>query len=153
MNKKLSKILTLITGVFGLIGIYYFIRIVMAGDDSIKSDVALQNSILSPFITYSLILLVLVAVVSVVFSLLNLFKNPEILKKTLIGVAFFAVLLVIGYSTASSGAVTNNLGNIIKDGEAGVVSKWVSTLINFSFYLGVIGLVLFLYDFLKSLVK
>ncbi len=153
MNKKLSKILTLITGVFGLIGIYYFIRIVMEGDDSIKSDVALQNSILSPFITYSLILLVLVAVVSVVFSLLNLFKNPEILKKTLIGVAFFAVLLVIGYSTASSGAVTNNLGNIIKDGEAGVVSKWVSTLINFSFYLGVIGLVLFLYDFLKSLVK
>lgn len=153
MNKKLSKILTLITGVFGLIGIYFFIRIVMAGDDSIKSDVALQNSILSPFINYSLILLVLVAGISVVFSLLNLFKNPEILKKTLISIAFFAVLLVIAYSTASSAAVTNNLGNVIKDGEAGEVSKWVSTLISFTFYLGIIGLALFLYDFLKSLVK
>lgn len=153
MNKKLSKILTLITGVFGLIGIFFFLRVVMAGDDPIKSDVALQNSILSPFITYSLFLLILVGLVSVVFSLVNLFKNQEALKKTLIGVVIFAVLLVIAYSTASGDAVTNSLGNVIKDGEAGEVSKWVSALINFSFYLGVIGFVLFLYDFLKSLVK
>jgi hypothetical protein len=80
-------------------------------------------------------------------------KNPEILKRTLIGVAFLAVLLAIAYSMASDAAVTDSVGNIIKDGEAGAISKWVSTLINFSFYLGIIGLVMFLLDFLKSLVK
>ena len=153
MNKKLSKILTIIAGVIGLIGFYYFIRIVMAGDDAIKTDAALQNSILSPFISYSVVLLVIVAGVPVVFSLLNLLKNPEILKRTLIGVAFLAVLLVVAYSLASGAAVTDGFGNVIKDGEAGTVSKWVSTLINFSFYLGFIGLVMFLFDFLKSLVK
>ncbi len=153
MNKKLSKILTIIAGVIGLIGFYFFIRIVMEGDDVMKTDAALQNSILSPFISYSIILLVIVTAISVVFSLLNLFKNPEILKRTLIGVAFLAVLLVVAYSMASDGAVTDGLGKIIKDGEAGTVSKWVSTLINYSFYLGFIGLVMFLFDFVKSLVK
>jgi magnesium-transporting ATPase (P-type) len=153
MNKKLSKILTIIAGVIGLIGFYYFIRIVMAGDDVIKTDAALQNSVLSPFIYYSVVLLVIVTGISVIFSILNLLKNPEILKRTLIGVAFLAVLLAIAYSMASDAAVTDSVGNIIKDGEAGAISKWVSTLINFSFYLGIIGLVMFLLDFLKSLVK
>jgi len=153
MNKKLSKILTIIAGVIGLIGFYFFVRIVMAGDDPIKADVTLQNSILSPFISYSIFLLVIVAGISVVFSLINLFKNPEILKRTLIGIAFLAVLLVAAYSMASDAAVTDGFGHMIKDGEAGTVSKWVSTLINFSFYLGIIGLAMFLFDFLKSLVK
>lgn len=153
MNKKLSKILTIIAGVIGLIGFYFFIRIVMAGDDILKTDAALQNSILSPFISYSVVLLVVVTVISVVFSLINLLKNPEILKRTLIGIAALAVLLVVAYSLASDAAVTDGMGKIIKDGEAGAVSKWVSTLINFSFYLGFIGLVMFLIDFLKSLVK
>jgi glucan phosphoethanolaminetransferase (alkaline phosphatase superfamily) len=153
MNSKLSKILTIIAGVIGLIGFYFFIRIVMEGDDVIKTDVALQNSILSPFINYSVVLLGIVTLISVVFSLINLFKNPEILKRTLIGVAFLAVLLVIAYSVSSDAAVTDAMGKIIKDGEAGSVSKWVGTLIYYSYYLGFIGLAMFLFDFMKSLVK
>ncbi|MGV6846467.1 MAG: hypothetical protein ACWA42_10120 [Lutibacter sp.] len=153
MNKKLTRILTIIAGVIGLIGFYFFLRIVMEGDDALKADATLQNSILSPFISYSVILLVIVAAISVFFSLINLFKNPEILKRTLIGVAVLAVILVISYAMASDAAVTNAAGDIIKDGEAGTVSKWVSTLINYSFALGAIGLVMFLFDFLKSLVK
>lgn len=153
MSEKFSKILTIIAGVIGLIGFYFFVRIVMEGDDVIKTDAGLQNSILSPFINYSIILLVIVAAISVVFSLINLVKNPEILKRTLIGVAVLAVLLVIAYSVSSDAAVTDSVGKIMKDGEAGTVSKWVSTLINFSFYLGIIGLAMFLVDFMKSLVK
>jgi glucan phosphoethanolaminetransferase (alkaline phosphatase superfamily) len=153
MSEKFSKILTIIAGVIGLIGFYFFVRIVMEGDDVIKTDAVLQNSILSPFINYSVILLVIVALISVVFSLINLVKNPEILKRTLIGVAVMAVLLVIAYSVSSDAAVTDSVGKIMKDGEAGTVSKWVSTLINFSFYLGIIGLMMFLFDFMKSLVK
>jgi magnesium-transporting ATPase (P-type) len=153
MNKKLSKILTIITGIIGLIGFYYFIRIVMAGDDVIKTDVALQNSILSPFINYSVFLLVIVTAISVIFSVINLVKNPEILKRTLIGVTVLAVLLVVAYSVSSDAAVTDSMGKIMKNGEAGAVSKWVSTLITFSLYLGFIGLVMFLFDFAKSLVK
>ena len=57
------------------------------------------------------------------------------------------------YSFASDAAVTDTVGRVLEDGEAGPVSKWVSTGINFSGILGVIGLAFFLVDFSRSLVK
>ena len=153
MNSKLSKILTIVTGVIGLIGFFYFVRIVMVGDESIENDAELQGSILSPFITFATSLLIAIAALTVVFSLLNLFKNPQVLKRSLLGVGVLAVLLIIAYSMSSGEAVTDVMGKVLKDGEAGSVSKWVSTLINYSFILGAIGLAFFLLDFFKSLVK
>lgn len=153
MNKQISRVLTLITGVIGLIGFFFFIRIVIEGDTSIENDASLQNSILSPFITFSIIALVATTAIAIIFSLLNLFKHPDVLKRTLIGVGVLAVLLIVAYSFASGEAVTDQMGKILPDGEAGSVSKWVSTLINYSFILGAIGLVFFLYDFVKGLIK
>jgi hypothetical protein len=153
MDDKKSKILTYVTGLIGLIGFYFFIRIVMEGDDAIETNVDLQASILSPFISFSKYLLIATALLSVVFSLLNLFKHPHVLKTALIGIAFMCVLLAGAYFFASDGAVTDGMGKVIEGGEAGTVSKWVSTLINYSFILGAIGLGFFLFDFVKSLVK
>jgi len=64
-----------------------------------------------------------------------------------------AVLLVVAYSLASDGAVTDGVGKILPEGDAGSVSKWVGTLINYSFILGAIALVLVFVDFAKGLVK
>lgn len=153
MNTKTSKILTFITGFIGLVGFYFFIRIVMEGDDAIKEDGALQASILSPFISFSIFLLIASAAIAVIFSMLNLTKHPEVLKRTLLGVGVMAILLVFAYVFASDEAVTDGMGKILPDGEAGSVSQWVSTLINYSFILGTIGLGFFLFDFVKSLVK
>lgn len=153
MNSKFSKILKLATGLIGLIGFYYFIRIMMIGDDVLETDAELQNSVLSPFVSFATYLLIATAVIAVVFSMLNLFKHPKALKRSLLGVGILAVILIIAYVGASDAAVTNSMGDILKDGEAGTVSKWVSTLINFSFYLGAIGLIFFFLDFAKSLVK
>ena len=153
MNEKLAKILTYVTGIIGLIGFIFFIRIVMAGDDAIVEDEALQNGILSPFITFSIITLAVTAGIAVIYSLLNLFKDPAVLKRTLLGVAVLAVLFVAGYAVASDGAVTDQLGKVLEGGEAGSGSKMISALINFSFILGAIGLGFFLFDFVKGLVK
>lgn len=153
MDQKKSRILTFVIGIIGLIGFYFFIRIVMEGDDAINEDAGLQGSILSPFISFSIFLLIATAAISVVFSMLNMAKHPEVLKRTLMGVAAMALLLVVAYAFATDEAVTDAMGKIIKDGEAGSVSKWVSTLINYSFILGAIGLGFFLYDFVRSLVK
>jgi len=125
----------------------------MEGDDAIKEDGALQASILSPFISFSIFLLIATALISVIFSLLNLTKHPEVLKRTLLGVGAMGLLLVLAYAFATDEATTDAMGKIILDGEAGSVSKWVSTLINYSFILGAIGLGFFLFDFVKSLVK
>lgn len=153
MNEKLAKILTYVTGLIGLIGFIFFIRIVMAGDEAITDDVDLQNSILSPFITFSIIALVASAGIAVIYSLLNLFKDPAVLKRTLLGVAVLAVLFVVSYALASGDAVTDQLGKILEGGEAGSGSKMISALINFSFILGAVGLGFFLFDFVKGLVK
>lgn len=153
MNKNISKLLTIIAGVIGLIGFVFFIRVVMAGDETIENDAAIQSSIVSPFITYSVYLLVIVAAIAVISSLLDMVKNPHVLKRALIGVGILAVLLVLAYSFASDAAVTDTVGKVLADGQQGSVSKWVSTGINYSFILGAIGLVFFLFDFVKSLVK
>jgi hypothetical protein len=153
MNDKKSKILSYVTGFLGLIGLYFFVRIMMVGDTVLLEDADAQNSVLSPFITYSILLLIATTLIAIGFSLINMTKNPEELKRTMMGVAAMAILLVLAYVFASDAATTDALGNIILDGEAGSVSKWVSTLINYSFILGAIGLGFFLFDFVKSLVK
>jgi len=152
MNKKISKILTLVAGLIGLIGFYFFIRILMIGDDVLETDVALQNSVLSPFIYFAQILLIITILISVVFSAVNMVKHPQVLKRTLIGVGALLIILVIAYSFADDGAVMS-MGKVLPDGEAGSISKWVSTGINYSAILGLIGFGAFFFDFAKSLVK
>ena len=153
MNNKFSKILTLVAGLIGLIAFYFFVRIVMEGDDPITESEELQASIVSPFINFAKYVLIATGIISVVFSILNLVKHPQVLKRTLIGVAALAVILIIAYSISSDAAVLDVSGRVLKDGEAGSVSKWVSTGINFSAILGVVGLAFFLFDFVKSLAK
>jgi len=153
MNKKFSKILTLVAGLIGLIAFYFFIRIVMVGDDIIETDADVQASIVSPFINFAKFVLIATGVIAVVFSMLNLLKQPQVLKRTLLGIVALAVILVIAYSVSSDAAVLDVSGRVLEDGEAGSISKWVSTGINFSAILGVIGLGFFVVDFVRSLAK
>jgi len=151
MNKNLSKILSLVSGVIGIIAIYFLARIIIEGDDAVKESVDLQNSIISPYVTFAKVILYVTATLAVVFSLWNLIRHPKMLKKTLVSLAALAVVLVIAYMMASDAEVTNASGMVLKDGEAGSISKWVSTGIWYSLILGAIGLLFFLWDFVKSL--
>ena len=78
MNKKFSKILTLVAGLIGLIAFYFFIRIVMVGDDIIETDAEVQASIVSPFINFAKFVLIATALIAVVFSIVNLVKHPQV---------------------------------------------------------------------------
>jgi len=153
MNSKLSKILSLVSGLIGLVAIYFLARIIMEGDDAVKESLELQNSLVSPFVSFAKVILIITAVLAIVFSLWNLIRHPKLLKKTLISLAALGVLLAISYAMASDAAVTNAAGNVLKDGAAGSTSKWVSTGIWYSIILGGIGLAFFVVDFVKSLVS
>ncbi len=153
MNNNLSKILSIVTGVIGLVAVFFLIRIIMAGDDAVKESVDLQNSIISPYITFAKVVLIITGILAIVFSLINLVKSPKQLKMALISLVILGVILAISYGMASDAAVTNVSGNVIKDGEAGPISKWVSTGIWYSLILGGIALLGILGDFLKSLVS
>jgi hypothetical protein len=139
-NDKLSRILTIVAAVIGLLGAFFLIRIMMAGSDEVQNSADLQNSIVSPFITFTQIVLFLTAAAAIIFSILNLLKHPKALKKTLMMIVGMAVILAIAYFTASDAAVTDITGNVIKNGEAGSTSKWVSALITFTGFLGLIGI-------------
>ncbi len=152
MNSTVSKILSLVSGLIGLIAIYFLVRIIMEGDDAVKENLDLQNSLVSPFVSFARIILIITAIIAVVFSLWNLIRQPKLLKKSLISLAAMAVLLIVAYGLASDAAVTNASGMVIKDGQAGSVSKWVSTGIIYSMILGGIGLAFFLWDFVKGLI-
>lgn len=151
MNSKVSKILSLVSGFIGLVAIYFLTRIIMEGDDSVKESLELQNSLVSPFVSFAKVILIITTVIAVVFSLWNLIRQPKLLKKSLISIGILAVILIFAYMISSDAAVTNMSGNVIKDGEAGSTSKWVSTGIWYSMILGGIGLGFFLWDFVKSL--
>lgn len=156
MNKKLSGILTIVAGLIGFVAFYFFIRIMMEGDEAIEAmlgDETISDNIVSPFINFAKFILIATVLLAVVFSLINLIKNPDVLKRTLLGVGILAILLVISYVLASDAAVTDSVGDVLEGGEAGSISKWVSTGINFSVVLGGIGLLFFVVDFGRSLVK
>jgi hypothetical protein len=156
MSKKLSGILTIVTGLIGFVAFYFFIRIMMEGDEAIEAmlaDETISDNIVSPFINFAKFIFIATALIAIVFSFINLIKHPDVLKRSLLGVGILAVLLVISYVLASDAAVTDTVGNVLEGGEAGSISKWVSTGINFSAILGGIGLLFFVVDFGRSLVK
>ena len=153
MNNNVSKILSIVAGVIGVVAIFFLARIIMEGDEPVKSSLELQNSIVSPFIQFAKIILIITAILAIGFSLFNLVRQPKMLKKSLISVAALGIVLVISYVMADDAAVYDVSGNVLKDGEAGSTSKWVSTGIIYSLFLGAIGLGFFLWDFVKSLVS
>ena len=153
MNSKISKILSIITGLIGLVAIYFLMMIIMEGDDAVKESVDLQNSLVSPYISFAKIILYITAILAVVFSLWNLVKNPQLLKKSLISLVALGILLALAYGMADGGETLNTAGNVVKEGEAGATSKWVSTGIWYSVILGAVGLLIIFGGFIKSLVS
>ena len=149
MNSKFSKILTIIVAVISVIGIALFINVSITDDvpESISGAVG-------PLIGFSLYLFYAAVIITVVLSIRGLVKNPENLKKTLIGLAAMGVLLVIAYILGDSEAVLDAQGNVLKGGELGSSSnQWVGSLIWYSSILVLIGGIFFVYDLAKGLVK
>ncbi|PCI35802.1 MAG: hypothetical protein COB60_01455 [Flavobacteriaceae bacterium] len=153
MTKNISRIITAIAGVIALIGFFFFVRILMEGDDAITEDAGLQASIIDPFITFSLWTLGLIALVTVIMSVVSLVMNPAALKKALIGIVAMGIIGVISYSMANGDEVLDTFGTVLKNGAAGSTSKLSGTGIWFAIILGAIGLLGFVVDSVKSLVK
>ena len=154
MNNKLSKVLTIIAVIIALIGAIFYIRVVMAGDEAIEGSADLQNTIISPFVWLTVIVLIATAGAALLSSIISLVKKPEQLKKTLLSIVVLGVVLVIAYLLKDGSVVLDAQGKIVEGGEEGVASNiWSSTGIWYSIILGGVGLVLFLYDMVKSLIK
>lgn len=154
MKGNLSKILSILIAVIAVIGAFLFIRIFMEDPAAIESDMEVQNSVISPIIVFSTSLLYIAIGIAVLMSLVNLVKNPDNLKKTLLGLVVLGVILVLAYFTGDSDVVTDTQGKVLEGGEAGSsVNQWVSTGIWYSMFLGIVAGAFFVLDLVKGLIK
>jgi len=152
---KSNKILNILIAAIALIGGVLFIRIFMEDSQEIVDNVDnLQNTVVSPLISFSFWLFIIAVVVTIALSLWSMIRNPENLKKTFGGIAVLAILLVIAYFLSDSNVVYNTAGGIERGGEEGSsINRWVGAGIWYSLILGGIAGIFFIVDLLKGLVK
>ncbi|MFT4611667.1 MAG: hypothetical protein ACJA1H_001902 [Glaciecola sp.] len=101
---NIQKIIKIVALVIGLIAVFFLIQIMMLGDEAIKAD-ADNQAVLSWFANLAYIVLAIAAITAVVFSLVNLVSHPDKLKKALMSLGVFALVLVVAWF-ASSGVET-----------------------------------------------
>ena len=149
MNSKISKILTIIVAVISVIGIALFVNVSFT-DGSPES----VSSAVGPLIAFSLYLFYAAVIITIGLSIRGLVKNPENLKKTLLGLGVMVVLLIVSYLLGDSEPVLNAQGKVLEGGELGAASnQWVGSLIWYSTILVLIGGIFFVDDLGKGLVK
>ena len=91
----MQRIVKIIAGIIGLLGIVFLVRIISAGDEAIESGE--KAGLVDPMAYIAYIILGAVVAAVVLFVIRNLFMNPSGLKNTLIGVGAFAAILIVSY--------------------------------------------------------
>ena len=151
---KSNKLLNIAIAVVSVIGIFLFIRVATEDKEALAASVDLQNSLVSPLVYFSTYLLYASVIIAVVLSMISLVRNPDNLKKTLMGLAVLGVIFLISYFTADSAAVLDTQGAVLEGGEEGsATNQLVGTGIWYSVFLGAIASVFFVWDLVKGLVK
>ena len=151
MNKNINKILKISVGLISLVTLYFFGQVIAKGDEVIIAEQG--AGIVGPFVYYAVALLIAVAGITVLFSIIGLVKKPEVLKKTLLSIAFFVVVLGISYGISDDGAVKDVIGQVIEGGEQGTNSKWVSIGIWTTLILGAVAILSIVGGGIKSIIK
>ena len=121
---KIQTIVKIISAVFGLLGVIFLFRIIGTGDEEIKMAASMGDfGTVSPLVSLSIAILIITVLVTLFFSLINLASSKEKLKKSVIFIGCFLVVLGIAYA-ASTGVETP-----LKDGEvlSASGSRWVGT--------------------------
>ena len=101
---NIQKIIKIVALVIGLIAVFFLVRIMMLGDEAIEADVANQ-AVLSWFANLAYVVLAIATISAFLFSMVNLVSQPEKLKKALMSLGVFALVLIVAWF-ASSGVET-----------------------------------------------
>ena len=134
---NIQTIVKIISAVFGLLGAVFLFRIIGTGDEEIKMAASMGDfGAVSPLVSLSIAILMITVVVTLIFSLLNLASSSQKLKKSLLFIGCFAVVLGIAFA-ASEGVETP-----LKDGEilSAAGSRWVGTGIRMFYILAILAI-------------
>ena len=132
-----QNIIKIVSGLLSVLGVIFLLRIMSLGDDEIKMAAGMGDySSVSPLITLALAILSIAVVVTIVFSLMNLASDIKKLKKALITIGLFLIVIIISY------VISEGVETPMKDGEVlsangsrlvetGIVTFYMLTLIAF----------------------
>lgn len=121
---KVTKLVALVISILSLV----FLALIMASSD------AANSSFISPIIYISYIILFACLAVVLVYVFKNLFSDKEKLKKSLLTLGLFAVVVLVSYLFADGSDVYNVKKELLLSGSG---SKLVSTGLNMTYFLGI----------------
>lgn len=96
---SLPKIVRILVAVVGVIAAIFLGRIIGVGDTEIREGSA--GDVVVPLMYIAYIALAVTVLIVLLFTVFNLLKKPALLKKTLINVGLFAVVIVVAYVLSS----------------------------------------------------
>ena len=136
--------------VFGVIGLIIQVVILNQGDDTIKLN-ALSGDygVVSTMVTLALIVLAITVSLTLIFSITNLASDPKKLKKALLSIGAFGVVVLVAF-LFSSGTETP-----LKDGDilSAAGSRWIETGLRTFYFLVFIAVGAMLYTGIIRLKK
>ncbi len=147
---KIQKLVTYLALLLGVLGMFFQGMIIFKGNDAIKSAaMGGDYGTVSLMVGLAFIILIVVVAVTVIFSLITLGSNPAKLKRAIISIASFGLIILIGY-LFSSGDITP-----LKDGEmlSASGSRWVETGLRTFYFLAIIAIGLMFYSGVKKFIK
>ena len=147
---KIQTIVKILSAVFGLLGVVFLFRIIGAGDEEIKMAAATGDfSTVSPLVSLSIAILFITISITLVFSILNLASRSKKLKKALIFIGCFVLVIAIAFA-ASDGVETP-----MKDGEvlSASGSRWVGTGLRMFYILATLAILSMLLSGVKKILK
>ncbi|WP_299622675.1 hypothetical protein [uncultured Tenacibaculum sp.] len=131
-----------------VVGFGLYINVMMTdGEDKLAiSDAS------SPMVIFGIVMFFAAAAIAVLASVLGIAKNPQALKKAVLGLGVLGVILLISSLVADSNEVLDANKEVIAEAGSSV-SKLTSTGIWSSLILLVVGGAFFVFDLFKGLIK
>ena len=134
---NIQTIVKIISAVFGLLGVVFLFRIIGVGDEEIKMAASVGDyGVVSPLVSVAIAILFVTIAITVVFSLINLASSPQKLKKSLLFIVCFIVVIGLAF------AISSGVETPLKDGEilSASGSRWVEAGIRMFYILAALAI-------------
>ena len=145
-----QNIIKIISGVLGVLGAIFLFRIMNTGDDQIKMDASMGDfSTVTPLIMLAILILTIAVFVTITFSLRSLAADTKKLKKSLIMIGIFILIIAVSFG------ISDGIETPLKDGEilSANGSRWVGTGIRVFYILTVVAFVSMIFSSVKKLIS
>lgn len=143
----LHKILKYLALVIGVVGLILWGRVLMTGDDAIESSASVQASVVTPFLYVAYLIFALIVLVVLFYVIKGLFTGN--IKKTLLSLGTFVLIVVIAYLVSSGSEMTMNDGEVISAN----TTHWVGAGLITFYILAAMAILLMVISGVKKLIK